>query len=229
MGLGAEESVSRDMFNRLCRCGRKLSRYRETPIPEVTAKNLLAHCVAERNLRDRMVIATKFTFNTDPGNPNTAAMGERSIYLALEKSLRRLKTDYVDLYYVHAWDVVTPVEEVLSTLTDLIRNGKIRYITAFLIPRLVRGARADPCPKGRKEPITTLQLEYSLVERNIEREHIPAAQELGNRTLPVECSGQRDAHWQVQTRGNWRADRGSVGPKQATRLHKIPQKEIGAW
>ena len=74
------------------------------------SEELVGTFVAERNLRYRMVIATKFTFNTDPGNPNTGGNGRKNIYAALEKSLRRLKTDYVDLYYVHAWDVVTPFE-----------------------------------------------------------------------------------------------------------------------
>ena len=177
-GWGAEESVSRDMFNRYVDAG---GNFLDTANAYTGghSEELVGTFVAERNLRDRMVIATKFTFNTDPGNPNTGGNGRKNIYAALEKSLRRLKTDYVDLYYVHAWDVVTPVEEVLSTFTDLIREGKIRYYGFSDTPAWYVARAQTLAQKEGKEPVTTLQLEYSLVERNIEREHIPAAQELG--------------------------------------------------
>jgi aryl-alcohol dehydrogenase-like predicted oxidoreductase len=92
--------------------------------------------------------------------------------------------DYIDLYYVHVWDVVTPVEEVVSTLTDLIREGKIRYYGFSDTPAWYAARAQTLAQNGAKEPVTTLQLEYSLVERSIEREHIPAAQELGMGICP---------------------------------------------
>jgi aryl-alcohol dehydrogenase-like predicted oxidoreductase len=126
-----------------------------------------------------VVLATKFTFNQQAGNPNSGGNGRKNIYRALEASLRRLKTDYIDLYYLHAWDVVTPVEEVVITLTDLIRAGKIRYYGLSDTPAWYVARAQTIAEKEGKERVATLQLEYSLVERNIEREHIPAAQELG--------------------------------------------------
>ena len=87
--------------------------------------------------------------------------------------------DYIDLYYLHAWDIVTPVEEVVSTLTDLVREGKIRYYGLSDTPAWYVARAQTIAEKDGKERIATLQLEYSLFERNIEREHIPAAQELG--------------------------------------------------
>jgi len=98
--------------------------------------------------------------------------------------LTRLKMDYVDLYWLHAWDKLTPVEEVLETLGNLVRAGKIRYfafsdVPAWYLSRAVTLAECHSLPR----PIA-LQLEYSLVERNIEREHIPAAQELGLAVCP---------------------------------------------
>jgi aryl-alcohol dehydrogenase-like predicted oxidoreductase len=177
-GWGAEESISRDMFNRYVDAG---GNFIDTADGYTGghSEELVGKFVAERKLRDRVVIATKFTFNGDPGNPNGGGNGRKNIYRALEGSLRRLKTDYIDLYYVHAWDVVTPVEEVLSTLTDLIRAGKIRYYGFSDTPAWYAARAQTLARKEGKEPVTTFQLEYSLVERNIEREHIPAAQELG--------------------------------------------------
>src|ERR1700722_12795695 len=177
-GFGVDENVSRAIFDRYIELG---GNFVDTADGYTAGKSedLTGKFIADRQLRDRVVIATKFTFNTDPGNPNTGGNGRKNIYAALEKSLRRLKTDYVDLYYVHAWDVVTPVEEVLSTFTDLIREGKIRYYGFSDTPAWYVARAQTLAQKEGKEPVTTLQLEYSLVERNIEREHIPAAQELG--------------------------------------------------
>lgn len=93
------------------------------------SEELVGEFVAERNLRDKLVIATKFGFNAEKGNPHAGGSGRKHIYSALENSLRRLKTDYVDLYWLHVWDMVTPVEEVLQTLGDLVRSGKIRYLS----------------------------------------------------------------------------------------------------
>jgi hypothetical protein len=87
------------------------------------SEEMLGKFVQERSLRRRVVLATKFTFNADPGNPNGGGNGRKNIYRALEGSLRRLRTDNIDLYWLHAWDTVTPVEEVVSTLNDLVRAG----------------------------------------------------------------------------------------------------------
>jgi aryl-alcohol dehydrogenase-like predicted oxidoreductase len=144
-----------------------------------TSEALIGDYFAERGQRDRAVIATKFTFNAAPGDPNAGGNGRKNIHRALEGSLRRLKTDYVDLYWLHAWDGLTPVEEVMATLDGLIAAGKIRYIGLSDVPAWYL-ARAQTLAELRGlERVAGLQLEYSLVERNIEREHIPAAQALG--------------------------------------------------
>ena len=94
-------------------------------------------------------------------------------------SSARLQTDFIDLYWLHAWDTITPVEEVVATLTDLISHGKIRYYGFSDTPAWYVARAQTLAEKEGKERLIALQLEYSLVERNIEREHIPAAQELG--------------------------------------------------
>jgi aryl-alcohol dehydrogenase-like predicted oxidoreductase len=143
------------------------------------SEQIVGKYVVERKLRDKAVIATKFTFGTAQGDPNAGGNGRKNIYAALEASLRRLQTDYIDLYYLHSWDLITPVEEVVSTLTDLVHEGKIRYYGLSDTPAWYFTRAQTLAEKGGLERCATLQLEYSLAERNIEREHIPAAQELG--------------------------------------------------
>ena len=140
--------------------------------------------IAERGLRDRLVLATKFGFNAEKGNPNASGNGRKNIYRALEGSLRRLKTDYVDLYWLHVWDMVTPVEEVLQTFADLVRAGHVRYfgfsdMPAWYTTKAVTLAQAHGLPG----PIA-MQLEYSLVARSIEAEHISAADDGGLGVVP---------------------------------------------
>jgi aryl-alcohol dehydrogenase-like predicted oxidoreductase len=135
--------------------------------------------ISERNLRDRIAIATKFTYNAEPGNPNAGGNGRKNILRAVEGSLKRLGTDYIDLYLLHTWDMVTPVDEVIRTMDDLVRSGKVRHIGLSDTPAWY-AARAQTLAECRDlEPVSTLQLEYSLVERNIEREFVPLGVELG--------------------------------------------------
>ena len=143
------------------------------------SEELLGGYLADRQLRDKVVLATKFGFNTQPGNPHASGNGRKHIYQALEGSLRRLKTDYVDLYWLHVWDAVTPVEEVLQTLGDLVRAGKIRYFGFSDMPAWYTAKAATlAAVHGVPGPIA-MQLAYSLVERNIEHEYVPAARECG--------------------------------------------------
>lgn len=177
-GFGAEEDVSKRQFDRFLDAG---GNFIDTADGYTNghAEELVGKFVGEGKLRDRVVIATKYTFGAQPGNPNAGGNGRKNLYRALEGSLRRLRTDYVDLYYLHAWDTFTPIEEVLSTMDDLIGEGKIRYFGMSDTPAWYFARMQTMAQKEGKERMATLQLEYSLAERNIEREHIPAAQELG--------------------------------------------------
>lgn len=149
-----------------------------------SSERMLGAYFAARGNRERVVLATKYSFNAHPGDPNAGGNGRKNLYRALHGSLERLRTDYVDLFWVHAWDGVTPVEEVLSTLDDLVRAGKIRAIGLSDVPAWYL-ARAQTLAELRgSERVAGLQLEYSLVERNLEREHLPAALELGVGLVP---------------------------------------------
>jgi aryl-alcohol dehydrogenase-like predicted oxidoreductase len=178
-GFGAEEKPSKEIFDRFIDAGGNFidsaDGYTNGHAEELTGK-----FVGERGLRDKVAIATKFTFNfANSGNPNGGGNGRKNIYRALEGSLRRLKTDYIDLYYLHAWDTITPVEEVVSTMHHLVQEGKIRYWGLSDTPAWYFTRAQSLAEQYGWEPVSTLQLEYALTERNIEREHIPAAQEFG--------------------------------------------------
>jgi aryl-alcohol dehydrogenase-like predicted oxidoreductase len=144
-----------------------------------TSETMLGEFVANAGLRDRVVIATKFSNNLDTGNPNAGGNGRKNMMRAVEASLRRLKTDYVDLYFLHTWDRMTPAEEVMRTFDDLVRAGKIRYAGLSDVPGWY-AARAQTWAEAHAlTPPVGLQLPYSLVERSIEHEFVPLAQNLG--------------------------------------------------
>jgi aryl-alcohol dehydrogenase-like predicted oxidoreductase len=131
--------------------------------------------------RQEVVLATKYT-NAGPGkDPNASGNHRKSMVQALEASLRRLKTDYVDLYWMHIWDKMTPVEEVMRAFDDVVRQGKVLYIGVSDAPAWwIAQANTLADLRGWTKFIG-LQIEYSLVERTVERELIPMAKafELG--------------------------------------------------
>ncbi|HKF04208.1 MAG TPA: aldo/keto reductase [Candidatus Sulfotelmatobacter sp.] len=182
-GWGAEENVSRSLLDRYLEAG---GNFIDTADGYTGGKSeeMLGKFIAERKLRDRIVLATKFSFSADAANPNAGGNGRKNIHRALEGSLRRLQTDYIDLYWLHAWDTVTPVEEVVASLNDLVRQGKVLHYGFSDTPAWYLSRAFTLAEKGGKDPLIALQLEYSLVQRNIEREHIPAAQELGLAVCP---------------------------------------------
>jgi aryl-alcohol dehydrogenase-like predicted oxidoreductase len=144
------------------------------------SEELIGGYIVDRQLRDRLVLATKFSFYSgELGNPNAGGNGRKNIHRALEGSLRRLQTDYIDLYWMHVWDMVTPIEEVLQSLGDLVRAGKIRYFGFSDIPAWYAAKSATLAAAHNLPAPIAMQLAYSLVERSIEREHLPAARECG--------------------------------------------------
>ena len=129
--------------------------------------------------RDRLVIATKFSGNLYPGDPNGGGSGRKSIIAACENSLRRLQTDYIDLYWLHNWDVHTPIEETMAALDDLVRAGKVRYLGVSDTPAW-KIVEANVTARFRGwSAFIGLQIEYSLLERTVEQELVPMARELG--------------------------------------------------
>jgi len=129
--------------------------------------------------RDRFVVATKYTVTRNAADPNAAGNHRKNLVHSLETSLRRLKTDYVDLYWVHIWDPNTPIDETMRALDDVVRSGKALYVGISDAPAWVV-ARGQTLAELRGwSPFVALQLPYSLVQREIERELLPAADAFG--------------------------------------------------
>ncbi|MBV9617248.1 MAG: aldo/keto reductase [Ktedonobacteraceae bacterium] len=182
-GWGADDSTSAALFDLYLSAG---GNFFDTAdfYTEGKSEEILGKLIHDRKVRDRVVLATKFTFNKQPGNPNAGGNGRKNVYSALEGSLRRLSTEYVDLYWMHAWDVLTPIDEVLATFDSLVNSGKIRYYGFSNVPAWYASRVQTIAECEGKARAIALQLEYSLVERNIEREHVPAARELGMGLCP---------------------------------------------
>lgn len=128
--------------------------------------------------RDSVVLATKYS-NAAPGNdPNAAGNHRKSMMQAVEASLKRLRTDYIDLYWVHIWDAITPVEEVMRGLDDLVRQGKVLYVGISDVPAWwIAQANTLADLRGWSR-FVGLQIPYNLIERTVERELIPMAKAL---------------------------------------------------
>ena len=160
--------------------------------------------------RDRVVIATKFLTNLYRGDPNGGGAGRKSMVAACEQSLRRLRTDYIDLYWMHFWDRHTPIDETMRALDDLVRAGKIRYIGISDTPAWkVAQAQTQAHWRGWA-PVIALQIEYSLIERTVEGELTPMAQELGLGVTPWSPlrGGVLSGKYTRHNQGQLKADRG---------------------
>src|SRR5215472_13095919 len=159
--------------------------YREAGGNFIDTANVYTNGASEKFLgefhkghRESMVLATKFS-NALPGNdPNAAGNHRKSMMQAVEASLSRLQTDYIDLYWVHIWDQMTPVEEVMRGLDDLVRQGKILYAGISDAPAWwIAQANMLADLRGWSR-FVGLQIEYSLIQRTVERELVPMAQAL---------------------------------------------------
>ncbi|HEY4017568.1 MAG TPA: aldo/keto reductase, partial [Pseudonocardiaceae bacterium] len=129
--------------------------------------------------RDRFVIGTKYTISRNGNDPNAAGNHRKNLTLSLETSLRQLRTDYIDLYWVHLWDRHTPVEETMRALDDAIRQGKILYVGISDTPAWVISHANTLAGWHNWTPFAALQAPYNLLNRDIERELLPMAETLG--------------------------------------------------
>jgi aryl-alcohol dehydrogenase-like predicted oxidoreductase len=137
------------------------------------------HLSHDRKKRDRVVIATKFLTNMFAGDPNGGGSSRKAIIAQCEESLRRLQTDYIDLYWMHAWDKTTPIDETMRALDTLVEQGKVRY-AGFSDTPAWKCAQAQTAALLRgTQPLIALQIEYSLLQRTVEGELVPMAEELG--------------------------------------------------
>jgi aryl-alcohol dehydrogenase-like predicted oxidoreductase len=162
--------------------------------------------------RERLVIATKFSGNLYPGDPNGGGSGRKSVIAACENSLRRLQTDYIDLYWLHNWDMHTPMEETMSALDHLVQSGKVRYIGVSDTPAW-KCVEANMLARFRGwSSFVGLQIEYSLLERSVEQELVPMALEFGLGITPWSPlkSGLLSGKYTRKNAGQVKSDRGFI-------------------
>ncbi len=145
---------------------------------------ILGDYFAERGGRDRVVLATKFCGSMHRGDPNGGGAGRKAIQQQLEQSLRRLRTECIDIYWMHFDDPHTPIEETMRALDDLVRAGKVRYLAVSDTPawKVVQG-QLEARSHGWS-PFVALQIEYSLIERTVEHDLMPMARAHGLGVTP---------------------------------------------
>jgi aryl-alcohol dehydrogenase-like predicted oxidoreductase len=180
-GWGSSKDESRKVFDAYAQAG---GNFIDTAnkYTQGTSEKYVGEFISSE--RGRFVVATKFTLSMTENDPNACGNHRKNIVQSLEASLRRLNTDYVDLYWLHAWDFMTPVEEVMRALDDLVRSGKVLYIGISDAPAW-EVSRANMLAELRGwTQFVGLQIEYSLIERTVERDLIPMAHKLDIAVTP---------------------------------------------
>lgn len=178
LGWGAPKDESRRMYDA----------FREAGGNFIDTANIYTNGTSETFLgefissdREQVVLATKYSFATKPPNANrpvdvnNAGNQRKNMMQSVEASLRRLKTDYLDLYWLHGWDALTPVEEVMRAFDDLVRQGKVLYIGISDTPAWIVSQANTLAALSGWTPFIALQIEYSLIERTPERDLLPMA------------------------------------------------------
>jgi aryl-alcohol dehydrogenase-like predicted oxidoreductase len=170
------------------------------------------HIGRHADRRDRLTIATKFSGNLYPGDPNGGGSGRKAIVNACENSLRRLQTDYIDLYWLHMWDANTPIDETMAALDDLVRAGKVRYLGVSDTPAW-KIVEANLIARFRGwSSFIGLQIEYSLLQRTVEQELVPMAGEFGLGITPWSplSGGALSGKYTRANAGQRKGDRGAI-------------------
>lgn len=172
--------------------------------------------------RERFVVATKYSFplqmSDKAGNPNGSGNHRKNMMQSLEGSLKRLNTDYIDLFWLHAWDFMTPIEEVMRAFDDLVRSGKVLYIGISDAPAWIVAQANTLAQCYGWTPFVALQVEYSLVQRTPERDLLPMAKAFDLAVTPWSPLGQG-----VLT-GKYNKPQGSS--EEQRRLEQIPEKNL---
>ncbi len=177
-GISADEATSLEIMNAAFEAGINFFDSADVYGQDGLSERVVGKWFKERGKRDQVVLATKFRFSMG-GGPNKSGASRYRIVRCCEDSLRRLKTDHIDLYQIHMQDMTTPEEETLRALDDLVRQGKVLYLGAsnYAAYRLMDSLWRSQT--GGLESFVTLQAQYSLIVRDLEREHVPICRDRG--------------------------------------------------
>lgn len=214
-GREADEAASAAMVDRFMEAGGTFVDTADV-YGQGVSEEITGRAVADR--RDQVVLATKARHAMGDGL-NDLGLTRRHVIAACEASLRRLGTDWIDLYQVHMWDELTPIEETMSALNDLVRQGKVRYIGASnYVGWHLMSAEMAAAQRGF-EHFVSLQPQYSLIERRLELEIGPAAQALGLGLIP----------WAPLAQGLLTGKYERSGPSSGTRIAEASAETVEAW
>ena len=181
-GVHCSDDVSRELFNLYVERGGNFIDTANGYGTDGGSETLVGQFAQER--REQLVIATKYSMNLRKGDPNAGGNHRKNMMQSVEASLKRLKTDYIDLFYLHIWDFRTPVEEILRGFDDLVRSGKILYAGMSDTPAWQVSRMQAIAELRGWTPLVALQISYSLAERSVERDLMPMALEMGLGVLP---------------------------------------------
>jgi aryl-alcohol dehydrogenase-like predicted oxidoreductase len=206
-GWGASKDESKAVFEAYANAGGNFidtaNRYTEGTSEKLVGEFIHAD-------REHFVLATKYTLFTRRDDPNFSGNHRKNMVQSLEASLKRLNTDYIDLYWLHAWDYTTPVDEVMRGLDDLVRAGKILYIGVSDTPAWIVSMANTMADLRGWTPFVGLQIQYSLIQRTVERDLLPMARALDIAVTPWGIlgsgvlSGKYNADKSAQGRANLR-------------------------
>ena len=218
-GWGADADESRRIFERYDEAG---GNFVDTAnnYTDGTSESLVGGLTESD--RERWVIATKYSLSLDPNDPNAGGNHRKSLVRSLEQSLRRLRTDYVDLLWLHMRDATTPIEEAVRALDDQVRLGKVLYVGISDSPAWV-AAQANTIADLRGwSPFVALQIPYSVASRAPERELLPMAASLGLALVPWGVLGAGILTGKPASERRWPEDRVSEKTEQVVeRLRSI--------
>lgn len=175
-GWGSDAATAKEIYDAFMEAGGNFIDTADV-YTEGSSERILADLISAD--RDHVVLATKYTLSNTTHNPNNSGNHRKNLVQSVEQSLRRLNTDYIDLLWVHAYDYLTPIDEMMRALDDLVAQGKILYIGISDAPAWVT-ARANTMAEFRGwSRFIGNQLEYNLTERTPERDLLPMSEELG--------------------------------------------------
>ncbi|WP_422083772.1 aldo/keto reductase [Ulvibacterium sp.] len=180
-GWGADKATSQQMYDAFIKAGGNFIDTANEIYTGGTSEKFVGEFI--KSERDSIVLGTKYTDAMPGTDPNRAGNSRKSMMQSLHRSLRRLDTEYIDIFWLHSWDFMSPVEEVMRSLDDMIRQGKVLYLGISDAPAWVISKANMYARQNGLTPFEASQIEYSLIQRTGERELLPMAKDEGMTTL----------------------------------------------
>jgi aryl-alcohol dehydrogenase-like predicted oxidoreductase len=221
-GWGASHDESRQIFDTFVEAG---GNFIDTAnmYTNGSSEQILGELIAQD--RDRFVIATKYSFPnrmmSNDRNPNGSGNHRKNLIQSLDGSLKRLKTDYIDLLWLHAWDFMTPIAEVMRALDDMVRQGKVMYIGISDTPAWIVSQANTLAECHGWTSFIAMQIEYSLIERTPERDLLPMAQAFELAVTPWSPLGGGVLTGKYNRHDNKQSSRGQEIPERSLKIAEV--------